>query len=138
MSYLKQSHIGNVAVRRVSDEGDQYAYKKPSVKFEDKDCSCHALRYGRGGDLHTFLVRHASFHPFIDGCFSGSSVLLAASISVRGIGAEAGFPQNASVTRSRRDDDHLAHFPPLPLASLATLRLGRISDAFRNGKEARS
>jgi hypothetical protein len=137
MSFLKQDQVENVAVRRGNDEGEQHDHKKASLKSENTDCGCHALRYCRGGDLRTVLVRPASFHPFSHGAYRRSSVPLAVNISVPvESGAEAAFPKSASVTRPRREDDPMAHYPPLPLASLATLRVGRISDARRNGIRA--
>ena len=131
MNYLRQDRIGEIAVRRVNGDDERRVCTKIGLNFGEMDCRCHCARFRRRGGLHTVLVRYSSHHPFIHGADSGSSVPLTVKISKESV--TRAFPKSASVTRPRREDDPLAHYPPLPLASLATLRLGRISDASRHG-----
>ena len=134
MKGLTKDQIGNKGLRGVDSNHGRPSYKKIGLKFEDTPCGPLATRYRHCSAVHHLVVKRSSYDFFFyydsdrESSFQTNVVIGRRQIRVEGMETET-----ASVMRRRREADSLAHFSPLPLVSLETSRLRRISDRPETG-----
>lgn len=141
MTRLKKDQIGIKKLSSVTGKYERPVYKKIRLNFNETISSPLAPRCRHRSALRHVLVKRSSCGCFLHHDFDSESSLqrnVTNSVGRRSESkerrTEARFPQTASVTRLRREDDPLAHCPSSSLVtSLATSRLRRISEAIRKG-----
>ena len=141
MTCLKKGQIGNKGLSRVKGNYGRPVYKEIGLNFNETLCCPFTTRYRGRSALRNVVVKPSSYDCFLHHDFDSESSLqrnVTSSVGCRSESkerrTEALVPQTASVMRLRRENDPLAHCASSSLVtSLATSRLGRISEAIRKG-----
>ena len=137
MTCLKKDQIGK-GLSRVIANYERPVYKEIGINFNGTLCCPFTPRYRDRSALHNVLVRRFSYDVFLYHDLDRGSSLqrnvtnsVSADLSRRTAYRSSGSADritNAPETRRRPIGSW-----PFPLTSLAASRLGRISDAIRNG-----